>query len=92
MANTMIKVARHRPRKTNTTSMTSRKVMKIVLFKLLMVLMISLDPSTMMVSFTSEGRVFSISTNCFLMPLMTLTALASVCFWMTMVAPWTPLL
>ena len=92
MAKTMMKVARQRPRKMNTTSMTNRKVMKMVLRKLPMELMMLVEPSTMMVTFTSEGKVFSISFSCFLMPLMTFTALASVCFWITMVAPCTPLL
>ena len=83
----MMKVARQRPRKMNTTSMTNRKVMKMVSRKLLMVFWMDVEPSTMMFSLTSEGRVGSMTSNCFLMPLMTLTALASVCFWMTMVAP-----
>ena len=88
----MMKVARQRPRKMNTTSMTRMKVMKMVSRKLLMVFWIEVEPSTMMFSLTSEGKVGSISFSCFLMPLMTLTALASVCFWITMVAPWRPLL
>ena len=88
----MMKVARQRPRKTNTTSMTKMKVMRMVSRKLPMELMMLVEPSTMICILTSEGNVFSMDSNCFLMPLMTLTALASVCFWMTMVAPCTPLL
>ena len=92
MAKTMMKVARQRPRKMNTTSITKIKVMKMVLRKLPMELMMLVEPSTMICTLTSLGSVGSIWASCFLMPLMTLTALASVCFWMTMVAPCTPLL
>ena len=88
----MIKVARQRPRNTNTTNITRMKVMKMVSRRLLMVFWMEVEPSTMMFSLTSEGSVGSMTSSCFLMPLMTLTALASVCFWMMMVAPCRPLL
>ena len=83
----MMKVARQRPKNTNTTNITRIKVMRMVSRRLLMVFWMEVEPSTMMFSFTSEGSVGSMDFNCFLMPLMTFTALASVCFWMMMVAP-----
>ena len=91
MESTMMKVALQRPRNTNTTSMTTRKVIRMVSFRVLMVLMMLSEESTMVVISMSEGRFFFISTSCFLMFLMTLTVLAPDCFWMTIWAERTPL-
>ena len=49
-----------------------------------MVLMISVEPSTRMETFTSVGSVGSILASCFFTPLMTFTVLAPACFWMMM--------
>ena len=57
---TIIKVALHLPKKTNTTSITKTKVMKIVSFKLPIVLTMLSEVFTISPSLTSEGRVFSI--------------------------------
>ena len=46
MESTMMKVALQRPRKRNTTSITTRKVMIMVSFRVLMVLMILVELST----------------------------------------------
>ena len=91
MDRTMMKVDFQLPRKMKTTSMTTRKVMMMVSIRVLIVLMISREPSTIVVILTSAGRVFSICFICFLMPRMTLTVLASLCFWMMMRAERSPL-
>ena len=83
MDRTMMKVDFQFPRKRKTTSITTRKVMMMVSMRVRIVLMISREPSTIVVIFTSEGSVFSICASCFLTPLMTFTVLASLCFWMT---------
>ena len=91
MDSTMMNVALHRPRNTNTTSMTTRNVIRMVSLRVLIVLMILSEESTTVVISISEGRVSLISTNCFLMFLITLTVLAPDCFWMTIWAERTPL-
>ena len=80
MESTMMKVDLKLPRKRNTTSITTRKVMMIVLRRLLMVLMISVEPSLSISISMSGGSVCSILASCFFMPLMTLTVLAPDCF------------
>ena len=77
---TMINVALHLPRKMKTTSITMKKVVKMVSFNELMVLTMFSEPSMMMFTLTSEGRSFCIFLSSRLMPLETFTALASVCF------------
>ena len=79
------------PRNRNTTSITTRKVMMMVSIRVWIVLMISREPSTIVVILTSAGRVFSIWAICFLMPRMTLTVLAPVWRWMTIRAARLPL-
>src|SRR5574344_2372012 len=77
---TMINVALHLPRKMKTTSITMKKVVKMVSFNELMVLTMFSEPSMMMFTLTSEGRSFCIFLSSRMMPLETFTALASVCF------------
>ena len=88
---TMMKVARQRPRKRKTTSMTTRKVIRMVSLRVLIVLMMLSEESTMVVISISEGRFFLISTSCFLIFLMTFTVLAPDCFWITIWAERSPL-
>ena len=79
------------PRKMNTTNITTKKVMRMVSIRVRMVLMISVEPSTMVVIRTSAGRSFSILASSRFTPRMTLTVLASLCFWMMMRAARRPL-
>ena len=57
IARTMMNVALHLPRKRNTMSATTRKVIIIVSFRELMELMMFRELSTTVVIFMSEGRV-----------------------------------
>ena len=82
MDSTMMKVDLKLPRKRNTTSITTMNVMMMVSRRVRMVLMISVEPSTRMETFTSVGSVGSILASCFFTPLMTFTVLAPACFWM----------
>ena len=91
MESTMMKVALQRPRNANTTSITTRKVIRMVSLRELMVFRMFLELSTTTVIFTSEGRVFSILFISFLIFLITSTVLAPDCFCITIPAPWTPL-
>ena len=59
MDSTTMRVPFNRPRKRNTTSITTRKVMKMVSFRELMVRRILRELSTTVVIFTSEGRLRS---------------------------------
>ena len=80
MESTMMKVEVQLPRKRNTTSITTRKVMIMVSTRVLMVLMISVELSLMMLISISEGRVFSMFFSYFFTSLMTFTVLAPDCF------------
>ena len=77
----MMKVALHLPRKRYTTSITMRKVRIMVSFSELIELMMLVEPSITVITLISEGRVLEIFSISFLIPLITLTAFASVCFW-----------
>ena len=90
MDSTMINVDLIFPRNRNTTSITTRKVMMMVSRRVLMVLIISVDPSTRMLTSISAGSVGSILASCFLMPLITLTVLAPDCFWIMILAERSP--
>ena len=65
--------------------------MKIVSFNELMVLMMLSLVSLIMLMVMSEGNVLAIFASSFLTPFDTCTELASVCFWMVIMAPWMPL-
>ena len=91
MESMMMKVALQRPRKANTTSITTRKVIMMVSFRESRVFRMLRELSSTVVIFTSEGRVFSIFFISFLIFLITSTVLAPDCFWITMPAPCTPL-
>ena len=92
MVMVMMSVARHRPRKKNTTSTTNSRAKSTVSTSEAMVLRMLSEVSTMMSSLTSEGRRFcrrgSISSTFSEIS----TELAPLCFWMIIMAPFSPLL
>ena len=90
MASTMMKVARQRPRKMNTTSITTSMVMIMVLRSDLMVLMILSDESITSTSSISEGSVGAISAIFFFTWRMTSTVFAPDCFCTRIVAACLP--
>ena len=61
--------------------------MKMVSFNELMVLMMLSLVSLIMFMVISDGSVFSILASSFFTPFDTCTELASVCFWMVIMAP-----
>ena len=92
IARMMMNVDLHLPRKRYTTSITIRKVTRMVSLSEFNVLRMLCELSITVVMVISEGRFFSIFFISFLIPLITLTALASACFWITIWAPCTPLI
>ena len=88
--NTTMRVPLQRPRKTYTTSITTRKVIRMVSFRELMVLMIWSDESMTVTKEKSDGRVFSMFFIAFFTSRITCTVLYPDCFWMIIWAPRTP--
>ena len=80
MERTIMKVALHLPRKMNTTSITTMKVMRMVSLRELMVFMILSEESITVVISMSEGSSFWISASFFLTFLITFTVFAPDCF------------
>ena len=72
---TTIRVPLHLPRNRKTTSITTRKVIRIVSTRDLMVLMMFLEESTTVVICISEGRLCSMVARAFLTSLITFTVL-----------------
>ena len=87
---TTMRVPLQRPRKTYTTSITTRKVIIMVSFKESMVLMILSDVSMTVTKEKSAGRVFSMFFMAFFTSRMTWTVLYPDCFWMMIWAPRVP--
>ena len=70
-----IRVPLHLPRNRNTTSMTTRKVIRMVSIRDLMVLRMFLEESTTVVILISDGRLCSRVARAFLTSLITFTVL-----------------
>ena len=92
MVRMMINVALHRPRNTNTTSITMMKVMKMVSFRLSIVFKMLVEVSRITPNLTSEGRLSWISGSFWWTFLAIFTELAPDCFWITIIPPFLPLL
>ena len=88
---TMMNVALHLHKKTNTTSMTTRRVMIMVSLRELIVFRISEELSTTSVILISEGRVGAISAILCFAAFTTLTVFAPDCFWIAIMADRFPL-
>ena len=91
MDSTTMSVPFSRPRKRNTTSITTRKVIRMVSFRELMVRRILEELSTTVVILTSAGRVFSRRASSFFTLRITSTVLYPDCFWIIIWAPRVPL-
>ena len=70
-----MRVPLHRPRNTYTTSITTRKVMRMVSFRELIVFRMLSEESTTVVTLMSEGRFRSNFFISFLTPRITFTVL-----------------
>ena len=88
--NTTMRVPLQRPRKTYTTSITTRKVIIMVSFKESMVLMMWSEESMTVTKEISDGRVFSMFFIAFFTSRITWTVLYPDCFWIMIWAPRVP--
>ena len=91
IVSTMINVALQRPRKTKTTSITMKKVMKIVSLRLFTVLTMKSEVSIRYPTFTSEGREDWIWGRRRRISLAICTELDPSCLLTMMIAPLLPL-
>ena len=91
MERTTIRVPLSLPRKRNTTSITTRKVIMMVSRRDLMVRRMSSELSTMVVILISEGRFLEMVFISCLIFLTTSTVLYPDCFWIMICAPRLPL-
>ena len=91
MESMMMNVALHLPRKTYTTSITTKKVIMMVSFNELILFLMLLEESMTVSILISVGSVSSIEVSAFLTPSMTFTVLAPDCFMMTICAERLPL-
>ncbi len=87
---TIIIVALQRPRNKNTTIITNNRAYSTVSSREAMVFRMLSDVSTMTPSLTSEGRFFCRRGNIFITDSEICTELAPLCFWITIMAPFSP--
>ena len=88
----IINVALQRPRKINTTNITTMKVIMIVSCKLSIVFKMFVEVSIITPSCTSDGKLACISGSFSCTFLAMFTEFAPDCFWITIIPPLPPLL